>query len=89
MYLDERMPTRSLVGDLFLHRIERRTAILVLAADNLVRMILHAENQPCARHAFQIGFVAQCREVLSQIPIIEIAFGSLELHHLRFRRQSQ
>lgn len=58
----ERMPTRSLIGDLFLHRIESRTGILILAADNLVRMILHAENQPCARHAFQIGFVAQCRE---------------------------
>jgi hypothetical protein len=35
MYLDERMPTRSLIGNLFLHRIKSRTGILILAADNL------------------------------------------------------
>lgn len=89
MYLDERMPTRSLIGNLFLHCVERRTAVLVLAADNLVRMVLHTENQPSARPALQICFVAQCRKVLSQIPIVEIAFGPLELHHFRFRRQNQ
>ncbi len=86
MYLDKCVPARSLIGNLFLHRIEHRTAILVLAADNLVRMILHAENQPCVRHAFQIGFVAQCREVLSQLLISEPIGRFLKLHHLRFRR---
>ena len=86
MYLDERMPTRSLIGNLFLHRIESRAGILVLASDNLVCFVLHTKNQPCAWLAFQIGFVAQCREVLSQISVVKIAFGSLKLYHLRLRR---
>ncbi|WP_301346094.1 hypothetical protein [uncultured Muribaculum sp.] len=71
-----------MLGKIVLQIIQSLFAILVRSTVDLMFLLVIAKNQPCEIKPTQIRLIAQRREILAEVILVEAPLRLLKLYHL-------